>query len=167
MNKVKGAKWFIKMLNEAKDTDGFNDETIEILEGEIKTLLSSLEKEKERTDKAEKRLESERISVNALSLANQELEERVKELKISVQENWALWEEEWELKKKSQEQLRLAQEHSDKLGGIITSQNTKRLELEAKLDVKDYTSPNLLVEQLTERIKELGATLASIKANEP
>ena len=37
---------------------------------------------------------------------------------------------------------------------------------EVNSDLEDYASPNLLVEQLTERIKELEAQLASIKADE-
>ena len=70
---------------------GTRDNEIKALEGlrislrdEIIELESSLEKEKERADKAEKCLESERISVNQLSLANQELTERIKKLEATL-----------------------------------------------------------------------------------
>ncbi len=51
----------------------------------VYSLLSDLEKERERADKAEKRLEDERISVNELSLANQELELQLHNLKEAVE----------------------------------------------------------------------------------
>ncbi len=104
---------------------------------------------RERADKAEKCLESERISVNELSLANQELELRLKKL-VEAVETVIDW---------------ISEVQCDDVGEII-----KRLEKaikneEVNVDLKDYT-PNLLVEQLSERIKELEAKLASIKADE-
>ncbi len=55
--------------------------------------------------KAEKRLEAERISVNELSLANQELEERI----------------------------RLLQEHADKLRELFVGQTAIRIGLEERV----------------------------------
>jgi len=49
--KVKGADWFIKIIDELKNTPEWKDETIDILEGEIKVILVRIKKLEEELDK--------------------------------------------------------------------------------------------------------------------
>jgi len=138
-----------------------------------------LEKEKERADR-------ETVSVNELSLANQELVEKKLKLEYKVGElddrivslviladgyamritkaessfKWLV-----EAVEKHRQDLHggkidnkyWEQDKKDVIAGIIKAINMELYKVleETKGDLKDYTSPNLLVEQLSERIKEL------------
>ncbi len=99
--------------------------TIQLLD--IKSLLSSLEKEKERADKAEKRLEAERISVNELCLANQELVEKVKELDDRIEKLVILIDKYAERITKAEERIK---ELEAQLASIKADSSISKLEVE-------------------------------------
>ncbi len=123
---------------------------------DIQTLLSSLEREKERADKLEYNqwyLHPESDTKNPPYYG--------KGL------TWIQYAQmEFKRANKAEEKGKLLQEHADKLGEIITEQNKKRLELEAEKDsetrwAKEYFDKWKVAEV---RIKELEVEIESYES---
>ncbi len=133
-----------------------------LAEEDIQTLVSELKKEKEWADKlqgeldhVEKRLVNERIYVNKLSLANQDLEvrivDKVKELKSGNDE----------LKNHFLAEI-------DRLTDMLAKRNGEKLQLEEENQTHITTIEiwRGQYHKTFKRVKELEATLASMK-NDP
>ncbi len=138
-------------------------------------LLSEFEKERERANRLEYEVELTRKIAKGHFENLEKAEEKVKQresainiLEQDVQHEIILRNEWHEKAKELESRLNKLVEGCSKCGLAIAHGGRcpylKVLE-EVKGDLKDYTSSNLLVEQLTERIKELEAKLASTKAD--
>ncbi len=169
-------------------TKFFNDELEEELEREKvradraehnhEVALALRDAMREKADKAEKRLEAERISVNKLSLANQELEERMKELE-QVLDDAIHYNQKAEKRlgaeRVSVNELSLANQELEKRVGLAESElSAIKFTLVYRLGGMVEGRPTIAINYLQridelrrieERVKELEATLASIKSD--
>jgi len=147
-------------LKQADVLRGIRDEQLEACKEQIELDKLALEKEKLRTSEAEYLRNGMQTRVNELSIENESLKETINFWKKSYNEEIAHSKQAEERVKELEEVIETYKQSSAwqrKDGMPHSSEEEELFGVLEKMrgDLKDYTSPNLLVEQLTERIGEL------------